>query len=75
MNYNVQFYTALAADNNYTIILEGVTVCVTWQTAFCCLKLVPMNIHGIQIMTDYEFIAKHLFPFLTPVKIFQLQKE
>lgn len=45
------------------------------KPAFCCLKLVPVDIHGIQIMTVYEFIAKHLFPFLTPGKIFQLQKK
>lgn len=72
MNYNVQLYTALGEDN-YRIILECVTVSfMASKLHFCCLKLVLMDVHGIQIMTDYEFIAKHLFSLLTPMKIFQL---
>lgn len=75
MNYNIQLYTALGEDN-YRIILECVTVSfMASKLHFCCLKLVPMDVHGIQIMTDYEFIAKHLFSLFTPMKIFQLQKK
>lgn len=76
MNSSVQIYTTLVADKNCTIILECITLWyMARKLAFCCLKLVPMDICGIQIMTDYEFIAKHIFPPFSPVKIFQLQKK
>lgn len=77
MNYNVQLYTALG-EANYTIILEYITVSfVASKLHLCCLKLVPMDILGIQIMTDYETIYSYasIFPLLPCEDIPALEKD